>query len=156
MAADPAFAAYENAVGELQLVDLAKLEPVERRSFVINLYNAIVPHAFAKLGIPDKDLARVTFFDGVSYELGGWVCVLAASSIVNPQEVAEDGQSCRRESRRLHAVELGQRRPTHPNLGLDSSNSEPMCAEIGPSSAESEATSTDLEELRPSVCPCLG
>eukprot|EP00929_Paragymnodinium_shiwhaense_P107085 TRINITY_DN73100_c0_g1_i1.p1 TRINITY_DN73100_c0_g1~~TRINITY_DN73100_c0_g1_i1.p1 ORF type:complete len:506 (-),score=61.35 TRINITY_DN73100_c0_g1_i1:261-1778(-) len=73
VAADPAFGDLELAVTELQSVEISTLPPPSRRAFVINLYNMIVPHAFAKVGIANKDLARVAFFDGVKYTLGGHV-----------------------------------------------------------------------------------
>merc|ERR1719476_307266 len=68
---DEGFRAYELAVGELQLVSLADMEPAMRKAFVINLYNTIIPHAFAKVGIAGNDLARVAFYDIVSYVVGG-------------------------------------------------------------------------------------
>jgi len=67
IASDPGFAAYENACCELQSINLATLDPQCRKSFVINMYNTIIPHAFTKVGIPTTDLARVAFFDGVIY-----------------------------------------------------------------------------------------
>jgi hypothetical protein len=67
---DPAFAQFEFATAELQEVSLANMESLLRRAFVINLYNMIVPHAFARVGAPTGDLSRVTFFDGVRYQLG--------------------------------------------------------------------------------------
>eukprot|EP00428_Durinskia_dybowskii_P042682 CAMPEP_0170270442 /NCGR_PEP_ID=MMETSP0116_2-20130129/35166_1 /TAXON_ID=400756 /ORGANISM="Durinskia baltica, Strain CSIRO CS-38" /LENGTH=516 /DNA_ID=CAMNT_0010521635 /DNA_START=42 /DNA_END=1592 /DNA_ORIENTATION=- len=73
VAEDPAFLDFEHATAELQVVDLATLPEPVRRAFVINLYNMIIPHAFAKLGIPNGDLPRVAFFDGVCYEFASGV-----------------------------------------------------------------------------------
>lgn len=65
------FMLYELAVSELQSVDLHLMDPSCRCAFVINLYNAILPHAFIKVGVPSHDLARAAFFDGVKYNLHG-------------------------------------------------------------------------------------
>lgn len=70
---DPGFLDYELAVSELQIVDIAGMEPILRKAFLINLYNTIIPHAFAKVGIGNSDLTRVAFFDGVSYVLNGYL-----------------------------------------------------------------------------------
>jgi len=68
---DDAFRQFELAVGELQSVNLIGMESSAKRAFVINLYNMIIPHAFARVGIASGDLPRVAFFDGVRYSLGG-------------------------------------------------------------------------------------
>jgi glutaredoxin len=68
--ADPAFLQFELSVCELQLTDLVKMEDTVRKAFVINLYNTIIPHSFAREGIANDDISRVTFFHAIKYQLG--------------------------------------------------------------------------------------
>lgn len=68
---DPAFVAFEEAVCELQGYNLAEMAENVQLAFVINLYNMMIPHAYAKLGDPRGDLARMTFFDKTYYNIGG-------------------------------------------------------------------------------------
>jgi len=68
---DPAFLQFELSVCELQLVDLSSMEDAVRKAFIINLYNMMIPHSFAREGIPDGDFSRVAFFHAVKYQLGG-------------------------------------------------------------------------------------
>ena len=63
IANDDKFAAFEDAVCEFQRVDLAAMTPDVRLAFVINLYNLVILHAFAKVGIPKSDLKRYRFYD---------------------------------------------------------------------------------------------
>ena len=56
---------------EFQLVDLTAMAAPARLAFVINLYNLIILHAFAKVGIPKSDLKRYRFYDQMGYEIGG-------------------------------------------------------------------------------------
>lgn len=71
VAADDNFAAFEDAVCEFQKVDVIAMEPDYRKAFIINLYNLVVIHAFAKVGIPTTNLKRYRFYDQIGYEIGG-------------------------------------------------------------------------------------
>eukprot|EP00919_Chromeraceae_sp_WS-2016_P062931 GHVR01148944.1.p1 GENE.GHVR01148944.1~~GHVR01148944.1.p1 ORF type:complete len:527 (+),score=103.03 GHVR01148944.1:207-1787(+) len=57
----------------IQAVSLDSLGLAERKAFCINLYNFIVPHAFAELGTPSSSLAIRSFFDTASYNIGSHV-----------------------------------------------------------------------------------
>jgi glutaredoxin len=73
VAADPAFLAFEEAVCEVQAVQLPSMPPDARLAFVLNLYNLCILHAFAKLGRPESTLSRMSFFNNVAYTVGGLV-----------------------------------------------------------------------------------
>ena len=72
-AEDDEFPHFEEMTCEIQAIDLAKLEPDSRLVFVLNLYNMMVKHAFAKVGRPETTLKRDAFFSNVSYNIGGLV-----------------------------------------------------------------------------------
>jgi hypothetical protein len=69
--ADPAFASFEEATCELQGYFLTDMPDNVQLAFVINLYNMMIPHAYARFGDPRSDLARLTFFDKTYYNIGG-------------------------------------------------------------------------------------
>ena len=68
---DEDFIHFEEMVCEFQKTNLTLMGTDERLTFCINLYNLLVIHAFAKVGIPSSDLTRFSFFDKVGYEIGG-------------------------------------------------------------------------------------
>mmetsp|Transcript_542 Transcript_542/g.1657 ORF Transcript_542/g.1657 Transcript_542/m.1657 type:complete len:569 (-) Transcript_542:28-1734(-) len=70
---DRAFWTFEEAVCELQGVDMAKMDGKTKLAFGINLYNLMIIHAFMKVGIPASSPQRGSFFGTVSYNIGGHV-----------------------------------------------------------------------------------
>jgi hypothetical protein len=68
---DPNFFEFEDAVCELQGLDLSKMEDSTKLAFCINVYNLMIKHAFVKVGVPISFLARGVFFGGVKYNIGG-------------------------------------------------------------------------------------
>jgi len=62
---------FEEAVCELQLVDMAAMDQTMRTAFAINVYNLMIKYAFMKLGIGTTNLSRAAFFSGVQMNLGG-------------------------------------------------------------------------------------
>lgn len=62
---------FEEAVCELQGVDMEKMDRNTRLAFGINLYNLMIKYAFMKLGIGSSALARSAFFSGVKFNIGG-------------------------------------------------------------------------------------
>jgi|TARA_B110000208_G_C11749558_1_gene422956 glutaredoxin len=71
VAEDADFAAFEEAVCEVQTVNLPMLADDVRLAFCLNLYNLCIMHAFAKVGSPETTLGRMSFFNRVSYTVGG-------------------------------------------------------------------------------------
>ena len=71
VAADDDFAKFEEATCEIQKIKMQDLKRDARVAFCINLYNMMIPHAFAKLGRPESTRARGAFFSNVSYDVGG-------------------------------------------------------------------------------------
>uniref|UniRef100_A0A6V0I0H9 Uncharacterized protein n=1 Tax=Zooxanthella nutricula TaxID=1333877 RepID=A0A6V0I0H9_9DINO len=70
VAKDEDYDAFRIMVSELQEVDYVNMQPGLKKPFSINLYNMIVIHAFAEIGIAQKDLTRLTFFNVARYQLG--------------------------------------------------------------------------------------
>jgi glutaredoxin len=69
---DDLFLEFEISVCEFQKVPLHKItNEDERKCFVINLYNLMIYHAYAKLGVPKTFYQRLAFYSSVSYNLGG-------------------------------------------------------------------------------------
>eukprot|EP00403_Amphidinium_massartii_P040841 CAMPEP_0178440640 /NCGR_PEP_ID=MMETSP0689_2-20121128/36909_1 /TAXON_ID=160604 /ORGANISM="Amphidinium massartii, Strain CS-259" /LENGTH=481 /DNA_ID=CAMNT_0020063473 /DNA_START=166 /DNA_END=1611 /DNA_ORIENTATION=- len=72
MAKDSSWQAFREATCELQKIDLIKsMDENTKIAFVMNLYNLAVIFAFTELGIPQTDLARLTFFNQVKIDVGG-------------------------------------------------------------------------------------
>jgi len=72
--ADPAFRQFVDATAELQNVQLSELLSLsreEKMSFFINVYNALVIHALVAVGPATSTLARLKWFDNISYTIGG-------------------------------------------------------------------------------------
>ena len=69
---DDIFIEFEQSVCEFQKVKLEEIQNEdERKCFVINLYNLMIYHAYAKLGVPRTTYQRLAFYSSVSYNLGG-------------------------------------------------------------------------------------
>lgn len=68
---DEEFPAFEEATTELQGITLSGLDDDTRLAFVMNVYNLLTPHAFARLGVPTTDLQRLDFFGNNGYDIGG-------------------------------------------------------------------------------------
>lgn len=62
---------FEEAVCELQGVNMGKMDNKTRLAFGINLYNLMIKYAFMKVGIGSTTLARGAFFSGVKFNIGG-------------------------------------------------------------------------------------
>lgn len=65
------FEAYVKATAELKRVDLNNLSRDEKIAFFVNIYNALLIHAFVVLGPPTNNLKRYRFFNHTSYIVGG-------------------------------------------------------------------------------------
>jgi glutaredoxin len=62
---------FEEAVCELQGVDMGLMKRDMRLAFGINLYNLMIKYAFMKVGIGNSNAARGAFFSGVKMNIGG-------------------------------------------------------------------------------------
>lgn len=62
---------FEEAVCELQKINIESMSSDEKLAFGINLYNLMIKHAFMKVGIPNGALGRSSFFNSVGYDIGG-------------------------------------------------------------------------------------
>jgi len=62
---------FEEATCELQHASLFSMSPQTKLAFCINLYNIMIKHAFAKVGIPTDVMNRGPFFENVGYWLAG-------------------------------------------------------------------------------------
>mmetsp|Transcript_2781 Transcript_2781/g.4486 ORF Transcript_2781/g.4486 Transcript_2781/m.4486 type:complete len:311 (-) Transcript_2781:390-1322(-) len=65
------FDVFEEAVCELQKVDMLAMNDATRTAFGINVYNLMIKYAFMKVGIPVSNLQRSSFFSSVSMNIGG-------------------------------------------------------------------------------------
>nr|CAD1836193.1 unnamed protein product [Ananas comosus var. bracteatus] len=65
------FRRYVNLVQDLQRIDLFALSPEERMAFFLNLHNAMVIHAVARVGRPGV-IDRRAFFTDFQYIIGGY------------------------------------------------------------------------------------
>jgi len=68
---DVQFHYFEEAICEIQKIDFGGMSDQEKLAFGINLYNLMIKHAFMKVGIPTNNIQRASFFDTVSYNIGG-------------------------------------------------------------------------------------
>lgn len=71
IARSEAFRRYLRNAAELQRVDLAHLTREEKLAFFINVYNAMVIHAYVEVGPPGSLIQRHRFFNRVTYLIGG-------------------------------------------------------------------------------------
>ena len=62
---------FEEAVCELQGVDMAQMNERTKLAFGINLYNMMIQYAFMKVGIGTSFLTRNSFFGSVYFNVGG-------------------------------------------------------------------------------------
>lgn len=62
---------FEEAVCELQGVNMGLMKRDMRLAFGINLYNLMIKYAFMKVGIGSSNAARGAFFSGVKIDIGG-------------------------------------------------------------------------------------
>ena len=62
---------FEEAVCELQGVNMGKMDEHTKLAFGINLYNLMIKYAFMKVGIGTTTVSRSTFFSGVMMNIGG-------------------------------------------------------------------------------------
>jgi glutaredoxin len=64
------FPVFEEAVCELQRVDLAKLDDSTRKAFGINVYNLMISYGFMKIGVGCSSRSRSAFYNGVCFRIG--------------------------------------------------------------------------------------
>ncbi|XP_019618159.1 PREDICTED: uncharacterized protein LOC109465380 [Branchiostoma belcheri] len=69
----PDFAEYVTLTAQLQRVNVTDLSREEKLAFFINIYNALVIHAYVKVGPPTNLWQRYKFFNVVSYIVGGHI-----------------------------------------------------------------------------------
>lgn len=67
----PEYAVFEEAVCELQNVDISAQDDTTRSAYAINVYNLMITYAFIKVGIGQTNLARSAFFGRTCLNLGG-------------------------------------------------------------------------------------
>jgi len=72
IADDPKFKTYVKHTGILQRVILKDATRQEKLAFFINIYNALVIHAFVAMGPPVNMWQRYKFFNTVSYVISGY------------------------------------------------------------------------------------
>ncbi|XP_030502023.2 uncharacterized protein LOC115717201 isoform X2 [Cannabis sativa] len=64
---------YRVLVEQLERVNVRQMEPNAQISFWINVYNALVMHAYLAYGIPSSSLRRLALFHKAAYNIGGRV-----------------------------------------------------------------------------------
>merc|ERR1719410_1329140 len=76
MKQDPLMSIIDESSCQLQLISLSNMSHDDdmKKTFCINLYNVMIKHAFAKVGIPTDTSNRGPFFETVGYWLGGDDC----------------------------------------------------------------------------------
>ncbi|CAI9784976.1 unnamed protein product [Fraxinus pennsylvanica] len=70
---------YRLLVGQLEKVNVCKIDTNAQIAFWINLYNSLVMHAYLAYGIPQNSLRRLALFHKAAYNVGGHV--ISASTI---------------------------------------------------------------------------
>lgn len=65
------FPQFEEAICELQTVDMGGLDRNTLISFLLNLYNVGIKYAFIKVGIGSSSMSRTAFFTTVKFNIGG-------------------------------------------------------------------------------------
>ncbi|XP_057849553.2 uncharacterized protein LOC131060376 isoform X2 [Cryptomeria japonica] len=81
---------FRSMVEHLEKVDPTSMQQHARLAFWINVYNALVMHAYLAYGIPDNNLRRLSLFQRAAYKVGGYS--LSATAI-------EQSILCRRTAR---------------------------------------------------------
>ena len=71
LAKSSAFSEFERLTLNLHHVNLKELNNDQKKAFFMNIYNAIVIHAFCVNGCPSSILAKVSLFSKASYNIGG-------------------------------------------------------------------------------------
>ncbi|OVA07894.1 DEP domain [Macleaya cordata] len=66
------FRRYVNLTKDLQRVDILALTTDEKLMFFMNLYNAMVIHAVARVGCPEGVIDRKAFYGDFQYIIGGY------------------------------------------------------------------------------------
>jgi hypothetical protein len=69
----PLFEDFVQSTAELKRADVKSLKREEKLAFFINVYNALVIHAFVVHGPPTNTFKRLRFFNQTSYIIGGHV-----------------------------------------------------------------------------------
>ena len=64
---------FEENVCEIQSISLKDMDDATKKAFVINIYNVMIKYAFVKVGIPETNANRASFFDDVSINVGGCI-----------------------------------------------------------------------------------
>ncbi|KAH7549629.1 hypothetical protein ACOSQ2_025761 [Xanthoceras sorbifolium] len=64
---------YRILVEQLERVTLSQMEINTRTAFWINVYNALVMHAYLAYGIPHSSLRRLALFHKAAYNIGGHI-----------------------------------------------------------------------------------
>jgi Protein of unknown function, DUF547 len=70
------YESFEEAVCELQVVDLFAMDVATRTAFIINVYNLMIDYFLVKVGIATSAWTRGQFFNTVSVALSGLVFTL--------------------------------------------------------------------------------
>lgn len=63
---------FRSMVEHLEKVDPAPLERHAKLAFWINVYNALVMHAYLAYGIPQNNMRRISLFQRAAYKIGGY------------------------------------------------------------------------------------
>lgn len=71
IAGSPKFAKYKRLTAELSRVNIEAASREEKVAFFINIYNALVIHAYVEIGPPTNMWQRYKFFNYVSYIIAG-------------------------------------------------------------------------------------
>eukprot|EP01119_Soliformovum_irregulare_P018609 TRINITY_DN5748_c0_g1_i1.p1 TRINITY_DN5748_c0_g1~~TRINITY_DN5748_c0_g1_i1.p1 ORF type:complete len:756 (-),score=196.51 TRINITY_DN5748_c0_g1_i1:23-2290(-) len=74
---DPAYFSFQEAVSELQQVDLNRLEPAERKVFWLNLHNTLLLHAYVESKFPGNFAQKVLMHSKMKYQVGNLKLSLA-------------------------------------------------------------------------------
>ncbi|CAL9165557.1 unnamed protein product [Musa hybrid cultivar] len=64
---------YRFLVEQLERVDVSVLETRAKLAFWINVYNALIMHAYLVYGIPSSSLRRISLFNKAAYTIGGQI-----------------------------------------------------------------------------------
>jgi hypothetical protein len=69
------FADFVSLTRQLKTLDICSISPLERKAFMINIYNSLTIHALVKgvLADPSSSTSRLKFYASASYIIGGLV-----------------------------------------------------------------------------------
>lgn len=67
---DPKFKEFQANTSELQAFNLASMDVKTRKAFCINMYNMLVIHGYAQVGVPSGAFQIVRFFGNIAYRVG--------------------------------------------------------------------------------------